>query len=401
MFKMNKNGNYLIAVSGGPDSMALLDMMYKKGLSISCAHVNYHKRKTALRDEKIVRDYCRKRNIKFYKFDVKEYHGNFQDYARVERYKFFSSIIRKNNLDALLVAHHMDDLIETYLMQMERGSIPNCYGLNSKVLLQGVTVYRPLLRYTKKQLENYCINNDISYGIDESNLTDHYKRNKIRHAVVEKMSIDDKKKLVKEINEKNKEIDNKRKQIKEFIKKRKQIPINEYKNFKYKDDLIRYLVKEDLSQKHINDIKKQIGSSKNVVISLKEQYLVKEYGYIEICDKNIDYEVQLDKLVFKRYDCFKTSKKGTSFEGVTVSKSDFPLTIRNFRNGDSIKMRYGTKKINRFFIDQKISFSDRMIWPVVLNEKGVLILVPGIGCDKDHYSIKHNLYVIKFNMMEK
>ena len=86
-----KNNRYLIAVSGGPDSMALLDIVRNKKKYIEVAHVNYHKRDSAINDEKLVRRYCRKYKIKFHLLDVypDEVKGNFQSYARDKRYEFF------------------------------------------------------------------------------------------------------------------------------------------------------------------------------------------------------------------------------------------------------------------------------------------------------------------------
>ncbi|MBP5279662.1 MAG: tRNA(Ile)-lysidine synthetase, partial [Erysipelotrichaceae bacterium] len=84
MRKLNKDLRYLIAVSGGPDSMALLDMCLKQDVYLEVAHMNYHHRDTADRDEKIVRNYCRKNKIKFHKADYNDDQrkGNFQNNAR-------------------------------------------------------------------------------------------------------------------------------------------------------------------------------------------------------------------------------------------------------------------------------------------------------------------------------
>ena len=95
------------------------------------------------------------------------------------------------------------------------------------------------------------------------------------------------------------------------------------------------------------------------------------------------------------------ANKGKGVNGVTINKNDFPITIRTYQEGDFIKMRYGTKKINRFFIDHKISYYDRLTWPIVLNNKQEIILVPGLGCNVGHYSTKHNLFVIKLSNTEE
>ncbi len=98
--------------------MALLDMAFHSGAYIEAAHVNYHKRGSADRDEEIVRSYCHERGIPFHllDFDEERYSGNFQAAARQTRYDFFRKICEKDDLDEVLVAHQKDDLIETYLM---------------------------------------------------------------------------------------------------------------------------------------------------------------------------------------------------------------------------------------------------------------------------------------------
>jgi tRNA(Ile)-lysidine synthase len=95
------------------------------------------------------------------------------------------------------------------------------------------------------------------------------------------------------------------------------------------------------------------------------------------------------------HEHFTTSDKKIDDFGVTVSSSDFPITIRNAKNGDKITMRYGTKKLSRFFIDRKIPYLDRLSWPVIENKDKQVIFVCELGCDKDHYSNNHNLYVTR------
>ncbi|MDO5440582.1 MAG: tRNA lysidine(34) synthetase TilS [Erysipelotrichaceae bacterium] len=392
---MIKKKSYLVACSGGSDSMALLDM-FKDKYNLKVCHINYHKRDTAKRDENIVRKYCKNNNIEFIKYDYKdEEKGNFQDLARVFRYKCFANCVNKYNLDGVLVGHHLDDLLETYLLQKERKSSVTYYGLKTPTIIMDVKIIRPLLKYSKKELEEYCIKNNIEYGIDESNLTDHYKRNRIRHSKIEKMSKTDKQELLKEIKYKNYVQSQENKAVRDYIKGKTKFSYDEFMTCPYIKRLLRTLIKEDLSDKHLDEIIKALKSNKNIELIIDDKCLYKEYGYIEVCDKPVDYSYTINSLEYKKYPYFKLCKKGTSFEGVTVSKQDFPLTIRNVKEGDFISMRYGTKKVSRFFIDKKIETSKRKTWPIMLNKKGIAILVPEIGCNKDHYSNKHNLYMVK------
>ena len=389
----------LVAVSGGPDSMALLDMVKDK-YEIYVAHVNYHHRDSAKRDEDIVREYCLRFNIPFFVKDYVEVSsGNFQENARIFRYEFFKELIDKYELDCVLTAHHKDDLIETYLMQIKRDSHVYYYGLKKTVNTFGIKIVRPLLKYTKLDLKLYCDNHNISYGIDESNLGNDYTRNKIRHEVIDNMSLKDKNKLVKEINLLNKENNLLNKKCKAFINNRTSISVEEFIGY---DDLIRLLrmfIGISISKKQCIDLIRQINTADSFDILIEDRCLCKEYGYISVYLKEEDYCYVLDDFKCFKTKYFRLSKSGSRFqsrfESVHLNIDDYPITIRNYKEGDSIKMRYGTKKINRFFIDNKISHCDRKKWPVMLNSKGDIILVPGIGCDKYHYCPNNAVYMVK------
>lgn len=398
---MERNKKYLVACSGGPDSMVLLDI-YKNKYDVFVCHINYHKRETAKRDELIVSKYCKDNNIPFYKYDYKETKkGNFQKNARDFRYNAFKELINKLDLDGVLVAHHLDDHLETYLMQKKRNTTVNYYGIAKHNIINGIDVYRPLLHKTKKQLVDYVLSHNIRYGIDESNLSNNYERNRVRHSIIEKMSYNEKKELLKEINVKNIILKNEIDETNRFINGNHSFKYNDFIKFKYFDRLIRSLFDNNISSKYILEIKKALLSKNNIEIKIKGKLLTKEYGRISIYVEPKPYSYKLNNI-----DCFKTdnfvvSLNGKSTEGAFVTSSDFPLTIRSYQKGDSIKLRYGEKKINRFFIDKKISSYDRKVWPIVFNRKGIAILVPGLGCNITHYSDKYNIYVIKLNHLGK
>ena len=379
--------------------MALLHMANKRFKYIEVAHVNYHKRKSALRDEKIVRRYCKENGIKLHVLNVdpNKVKGNFQAYAREKRYMFFSKLCKKYNLDCVLIAHHKDDLIETYLMQMEKNMGVSHYGLASEITLYDTKILRPLLSFTKDELTDYCNLNSIEYGIDESNLTNHYKRNQIRHNKIEHMSDKDKDKIIKEINNKNKQLTSIENKALSFIGKKNKFTVNEFISYKYIKNVLRILFGDE-SDNFYEEMLRQLKTCDKYLYIGDLYCISKEYSYIYIFLKPLDYSFtfnNMKQINSKDYLYFRISKKGTSKDAVTITSNDFPLTIRNVRKNDSIAMRYGTKKINRFFIDNKVLVKDRLSWPIVINKKGIAILVPGIGCNVGHYSLKPNLYVIK------
>ena len=183
--------------------MALLSMLLKENYQLVVCHLNYKKRETSDRDEKIVREFCKQNNLIFECCIADDYvKGNFQNWARERRYQFFEDIYRKYNAKYLFIGHHLDDYLETYFLQEKRKAIVKSYGILENTNYYDMNICRPLLNYTKKDLEDYCSKNNIIYGIDETNLQDKYARNVIRHNVVERMAKEDKLDLKNKIEEK-------------------------------------------------------------------------------------------------------------------------------------------------------------------------------------------------------
>lgn len=205
---------YLIAVSGGPDSMALLDL-YKNAIA-AVLHVNYQKRSSALKDQMIVENYCHKNNLKFFvrfyepKLTYFQLTNNFQTDARHFRYEFFNKIGKAININNLLVAHHLDDFVETAYMQLQRKSQTLFLGIQELTKILDLNVFRPLLKYRKKSLVNYCIKNDIAFGVDETNEHFFYERNLVRSIIKKWTSkqFHDFLRQVKKYNQKNASLKN-------------------------------------------------------------------------------------------------------------------------------------------------------------------------------------------------
>ncbi|WP_027122234.1 tRNA lysidine(34) synthetase TilS [[Mycoplasma] imitans] len=180
MNTINKK-QYLIGVSGGPDSIYLLDK-YQDEIKVVC-HVNYNKRQTALRDQLIVYNYCLRRNIPLEILTISSnhnYHKNFQDQARKIRYDFLLDVAKKFQVDQCLIAHQKDDFLENATMQYEKNQDLLFYGLHKDSKYQSLKLYRPLLDLWKDEILAFLDKHKISYGIDESNFSLVYKRNKIR-----------------------------------------------------------------------------------------------------------------------------------------------------------------------------------------------------------------------------
>lgn len=180
----NINKKYIAAVSGGPDSMAMLDKYHKNIVGV--CHVNYHKRVDSDYDTSVVIKYCKEKKIPCAVLDVdkstyeKSDEHNFQTLARNIRYDFFVKCSKKFKCKNLLIAHNLNDFLETAIMQEKRNSLNFFYGIKETNEFKGLKIYRPLLNEFKKDLEQYCLINHIPYAIDSSNASDIYERNRIR-----------------------------------------------------------------------------------------------------------------------------------------------------------------------------------------------------------------------------
>ena len=202
--KIDKTKTYVIGVSGGPDSMALLDMCRREGISLVIAHMNYQIRESAYRDMKIVEDYAQAYDIPYVvRMQEKECIGNFEAFAREQRYHFYAELLEKYHGEAVLLAHHLDDHLETYLMQKQRHSEGKVWGIQACTIIKGCRILRPLLSMSKQDVMDYCHRYQVPYGIDETNLSDDYTRNRIRHQIIEKMSYQEKQELNEQIRQEN------------------------------------------------------------------------------------------------------------------------------------------------------------------------------------------------------
>ncbi len=189
----------VVAVSGGPDSMALLYLLSKLrkaiDITIVVAHVNHNtNRPGQLEEQKYVEKFCMINNIIFEGMVIDDYgDDNFENEARTKRYAYFETIIKKYKAKYLFTAHHGDDLIETILMRIVRGSTLRGYSGFSKVIKRdGYTLIRPLIEVTKDEIVAFNKKNKIHYFIDSTNLEDIHTRNRFRKYIVPALKKEDK-----------------------------------------------------------------------------------------------------------------------------------------------------------------------------------------------------------------
>ena len=196
---MNKYQNVPVAlgVSGGVDSMCLLYWLHEIGANVYCLHVNHRLRPEADIETEYVIDVCKKLNIPCHIFywDEEKPENGLEAAAREARYKMMTDFCHENNIEYLATAHQSDDQIETFLMNLSRGS--GLYGLSAMLPeseRNGIKIIRPLLEVSRKEIRQYCDDNNIRYFIDSMNSDDHYTRVKMRknrHLLSDKLDISD------------------------------------------------------------------------------------------------------------------------------------------------------------------------------------------------------------------
>lgn len=392
-------GKWLVAVSTGPDSMFLLEQCRNLGMDIQIAHVNYHHRKQAEQEEAFIRSYAKEYNIPLHVLnDPFDPLGNFEAEARLWRYTFFAKIVKEEKLNGVLVAHHQDDFIETFLMQEEKGLEPEYFGLKERSLMHGVLLVRPLLSITKAEIIQYLEEQRIPYFIDHTNLENEYRRNQIRHEVIDYLDESTRKALLYEIEKKNAVLQERRCRMHAYFLDGK-IKREIYQAQSIEDRLegLRYLVDLDKhhSKEHLLQLDQLVLSKKDFFVKIDQVYLTTDFEYLFIV-KFEPYCYTFEKVVEAEYPYFQIQRGELGVNAVSLKDTDFPITIRNYQEGDWIQMRFGKKKVSRFFIDRKIPLYVRKSWPVVLNQSGNVILVPGLGCDIDHFSINPSINVIQY-----
>lgn len=187
-FKAFEKCNFLIAVSGGVDSMVLANLFLKNNLRFSVAHCNFKLRSNESDiDHDFVKKWCLKHKIHCHsnefntvKFCKKNKMG-IQEGARKLRYDWFDGLLSEFNFDYLVTAHHLDDQIETYLINSSRGS-----GINGLLGIASSSkkIFRPLLNISKIDIVDYAQKTSIEYREDSSNSSEDYQRNMIRNSVI-------------------------------------------------------------------------------------------------------------------------------------------------------------------------------------------------------------------------
>ncbi len=380
----------LAAVSGGIDSMVLVHILKRLGseghLTLSVAHVQHHLRKDAEEDAELVETFCMEHNIPYYRRDLnpltKEKNECIEAWARRNRYQYFRELKRKIGAEIIATAHHGDDQIETILMHLADGTgLDGLIGIHEKIN----NTVRPLLHFTRMEIEQYAKDNHIPFREDSTNQDLSHPRNYLRKEIIPQWkyniphlassflhlsdNVNDTKEVLNYLINKS---------IPDYVEFDGQNKII-FKMENLKDEpllfkvfLIKYLIgKKDQWRRHQwNNIKRFIQwAHTGDELSIGHATLLKDRERILIRtnkvqpDENV-YSVRLgDQLINDHFEFTWTSARSLDIqttdhdcEIIDAEKAGNDLQLRLWKNGDRFQPlgMKGHKKISDYLIDNKI-----------------------------------------------
>ena len=408
---LHSNDTVVVAVSGGPDSMALLHLLLQlkteKNINIVCAHVHHNIRVESDQEKEFVESYCQAHQIIFEYLKITEYHKtNFHQDARTIRYRFFEQLIHKYHASYLMTAHHGDDLIETILMRLVRGSSLYGYHGFSKITHIGdYSLVRPLITVTREEIMNYIEKHQISYVTDMSNYKDDYTRNRYRKYIVPKLK-EENPQVHKKFLDFSTTLLECSHYVRNLVQNKEGTIFQDQTLFLdlwcqedsfMQEQIIQFLLARVYQEKinhiqsrHVHDIIQfLIRGTNNSHLTLPEHiYLVKEYqrayftDTMPACDA---YQFELyDQLLLpngNKIEKIKFTERDDNFIcRLDSSELKLPLYVRTRKLGDQMEVKglSGTKKINDIFTDEKIEKRKRDTWPIVTDSSGKILWLPGL-----------------------
>ena len=402
-FDFLKKSKLLVCLSGGVDSMVLIDLLRRLNYDVSVAHCNFKLRgDESDLDEKFVKKYCYDNSIQFFSksFHTKLPNHSLQMAARTLRYDWFNELLKNNNKDYILTAHHLDDSLETFIINLSRASgIEGFTGIspvNDKIV-------RLLTVFSKKQILEYAKNNKIHWREDSTNKKDDYQRNYIRNQIIPLLKklypnfLSQSKKTMNFLKNSQLVIDKyieavkKEKFVvknyeiiieKKFVRCNKNDIYNLFKDYGFKNPKEILMLCNSISGKIIESVSHVLLSDRTNLILKKKS---KEYDQVIKVDmKGIEDPIRIS---IKTGDFVSKSNSKSIF----ISKNDikFPLYLRKLKKGDLIYPlgMKGKKLISKYFKDEKMSFFDKQNQWLLCNNNEVMWIV-GQRADRRYYKYK-------------
>ena len=289
---INDNDKIVCGVSGGPDSIAMLDILNKIknekiiNFEIVVAHINHMIREEAVEDEKYVQKYCEQNSIDFFakRIDIQQMAEQekigTEEAGRIARYDFFEEILQKTNANKIAIAHNKNDNVETILMHIIRGC--GVSGLKGIEPIRDNKYIRPLIECERIKIEEYCEKCNLNPRIDKTNFENEYTRNKIRNLLIPYIKKEFNPNIIETINRLSELITEEENYIDKIVKKQYNEILKEESKNKIILELKGFNENEDVIKSRIilYTIKQLTGSSQKI-----EKIHIKDI--IKLCKNNI------------------------------------------------------------------------------------------------------------------
>ncbi len=391
-----KEGKFLLAFSGGPDSVYLLyrlSLFYKDTLKdhISLSYINYHDSPYVQEEERIVCFYAEKYHLTLHREDAyydKASDHNFEEWAREFRYRLFAKQIKEYGYRALLTAHQKTDDVETYLLQKKRHNLPLHYGLKSKTTLYGVTLLRPLLSFSKKELTEELIARSLPFYDDITNLDPNKERNRLRMTLKEE-ELD---RYQKEIEEENSKLDA---LYVLFHDHPSGMEFSLYDSLSEEEkrryaffllDTVPVLKKREGLGKKIHDFLKKKEEGRLELTETHSLYRRRKEFFLSLTLENLSYEIEIQKEGVYKTPYFEIEIK----DRTDFLIPSFPITIRNYKKGDEIASNLGIRSVEDFLKKQDVPKYLYPLYPVFLSHDKIFYVPFYQDIKKEKVSLKLN-----------
>ena len=408
-FKDLENLKFLLLISGGVDSVVLLDLLVKsksvKTKNLYLFHSNYGIHKNCNEAQELCEVLAKKNDLKIYSFNPLLKNNNFEHRARSYRYKVSNRLINRESIDFILTAHHLDDHLETLIIQKRNNADSNSnLGIHQK----NVNIFRPIFNVSKKNIKLYAKENNVSWIEDSTNNNLKILRNKIRHKEIPFLRSENPDALDEILHENKYNLENykalkskilvsKKLLVKEstenffvFDISKKNVPKDNlklyfqiYSKLILKYDLrgskqhwlslINFICKSKSGKKFNFDKKIVVINDKNKFIFIKSSYLKKNKILLlknNLCwfdtkvffdnipnGNNIKYKVIIDKKILKN-----------------------GIFIRNWKNGDKCFSQYYQSyiKLSDIFINNKVTNLEKIQYPILVDSNDEILYVPNL-----------------------
>ncbi len=385
----SKEDKLLLGVSGGVDSMVLAHLINRHGNDFAIAHCNFNLRgEESDGDEAFVKEMAESYGVRLFSvsFDTtgfaEEMGISVEMAARKLRYDWFEKICIENGFDYIVVGHHLDDVLETFFLNLARGTgIRGLSGIKAKA----GRIIRPLLFASRKEIEAYALENNIDFRFDSSNDDVIYKRNSVRHKVLPLMEelnpsfrvslkntitylshteelflkkIEELREMLVSNTEAGISIDKR----KLDLQTPKSLILYELlRPYNFNNETVEEIINSsnNTGSKFYSSTHRLVVDRESYIITIPEKETLKLF-YIEENQEHISDPIEMNITVEDNFNGYKIpkSKNTVVFDLMEV---DFPIVIRKWQRGDYFKPfgMSGFKKLSDFFIDEKMSIPEK------------------------------------------